>query len=215
MALNSKNIIIGAARVYLGPTGTTKPAPVAGTRYRTTMSGADGSTNSGVGTLVTNWREIGYTMDGLEVSYDPTYTDAEVDQIMDAAKIFKTGQTVSVSTTMAENTLDNLLMAWGQQASTLSNLGGNERELTLEAGSLGDAPFERGLIAVGNGPESAVAGVYGERVYHLYRVLSVEATTFALSRADVAGIPVTFRCLPDDTLLRYGTIRDRTGTFTS
>lgn len=203
MALNSKNIIVGAARIFLGPSGTTKPAPVAGTRYRTTLAGEAG------------WTEVGYTTDGLEVATDPTYTDIEVDQIMDAAKIIKTGMSVSVSTTMVEATLDNLLMAWGQQAATLSSLGANERELTIEGGALGDAPLERGLIAVGNGPETATAGQYGERVYHLYRVLSVEASTHTLSRADAVGIPVTFRALPDDATGRYGTVRDRTGTFTS
>jgi len=203
MALNSRNIIIGAARVFLGAAGTTKPAAVAGTRYRTTMLA------SGL------WTEVGFTTDGFEVSADPTYTDVEVDQQMDAAKIFKSGMSVSVSTTMVEATLDNLLMAWGQLAATVSSVGVNERELSFEGGQLGDAPLERGLIAIGNAPETATQGVYGERVYHLYRVLSVESTSVALSRTDPTGIPITFRALPDDTTSRYGTVRDRTGTFTS
>lgn len=202
MALNSRNIIVGAARVFLGPAGTTKPTPVAGTRYRTTML-ASGT-----------WTEIGFTTDGFEVSNDPTYTDIEVDQRLDAAKIVKTGMSVSVSTTMVEATLDNMLMAWGQASSTASSIGPYESELTVEGGALGDAPLERGLIAVGNGPEGTVAGQYGERVYHLYRVLSVEATTIGLSRTDAASIPVTFRALPDDVTGRYGTVRDRTGTLT-
>lgn len=203
MALTNKNIIVGAARVFLGPSGTTKPAPVAGTKYRTTVN-ADA-----------DWTEVGYTTDGLEVAYDPTYTDIEVDQIMDAAKIIKTGMSVSVSTTMVEATLDNLLMAWGQASSTASSVGVNERELVINAGALGDAPLERGLIAIGNAVESATTpGLYGERVYHLYRVVSVESSTHTLSRTDAVGIPVTFRALADDATQRYGTVRDRTGTLT-
>ena len=214
MALTSGNIVVGAARVYLGPSGTSKPAMVAGTRYRTTLSTADGSTSTGVGTLVTNWREVGFTTDGLEVATDPTFADVEVDQSLDAPRVFKTGMSANVSTTMAEATLDNLLWAWGQASTTLSSVGAFEREMTIEAGQLGDAPLERGLIAIGTGPISQTAGVYGERVYHLYRAISVEASTHSLSRTDPTGIPVTFRALPDDTTQRYGTVRDRTGVLT-
>lgn len=201
MALNRNNLIVGAARLWLGPAGTTKPAPVAGTRYRTTVEAAGG------------WTEVGYTQDGLEVATDPTYTEIEVDQQMDTPKMFKSGMSMSVSTTLVEATLDNLLMAWGQQANTLSSLAAGERELTMEGGALGDAPVERGLIAVANGPDSD--GVAGERVYHWYRVMSVEASTHTLNKTDPVGIPVTFRAFPDDTTGRYGTTRDRTGPFTS
>src|SRR4051812_44924880 len=105
MALTKKNIIIGAARIYLGPSvsdvasinaGSTKPAYVNGTRFSTTMSGADGSTNTGVATLVTNWREVGYTTDGLEVATDPSWEDVEVDQLLDSAKIFKSGMSLNI-----------------------------------------------------------------------------------------------------------------------
>ena len=213
MALTSGNIVVGAARLYLGPSGTAKPAPVASTRYRTTMAAADGSTATGVGTLVTNWREIGYTTDGLEVAVDPTYTDIEVDQSLSPVKTMKTGMTASVSTTMVEATLDNLLTAWGQASTTLSALAASEREMTWEVGQLGDSPIERGLIAVGNAPTGTA--VYGERVYHLYRAVSVEGSTHSLSKTDPTGIPVTFRLFPDDATQRFGTLRDRPGPFTS
>lgn len=215
MALNKKNIIVGAARVYLGPStsataslAASKPAFVGGTRYTTTMAGADGSTTTGVATLVTNWREVGYTQDGLEVATDPSFGEIEVDQLLDSAKIFKDGMTLSISTTFAEATLENLLIAWGQAATTLSSVGVFENELAIEGGTLGSAPLERGLIAVGNAPENASGATYGERVYQAYRVLSVEATTIANSRAEASTIPVTFRALPADNG-RYGSVRDR------
>ena len=208
----SKNIIIGAASVYLGPAGKDKPAFVNGSSYRTvTMAGANGSTSTGVGTLVTNWKDVGYTQDGLEVTTDPTWDEVEVDQLLDSAKIFKSGMSVSISTTFAEATLENLLIAWGQQANTVSSVGVNENELSIEGGSLGAAPVERGLIAVGNAVEkSGTANAYGERVYHAYRVLSVESSSHSLSRAEATTIPVTFRALPADDG-RYGVVRDRLG----
>lgn len=213
--LTKKNIIVGAARVYIGPStsatadlGTSKPAFVAGTRYSTTLAGADGSTSTGVATTVTNWREVGYTQDGLEVATDPSWGEVEVDQLLDSAKIFKDGMSLSISTTFAEATLENLLVAWGQAASTVSSVGPNEQELAIEGGGLGDAPLERGLIAIGNAPEQASGNAYGERVYQAYRVLSVEATTITNSRSEAATIPVTFRALPADNG-RYGSVRDR------
>jgi len=205
----SKNIIIGAASVFLGPSGYDKPALVSGTAYRTTLAGADGSTSTGVGTVVTNWKEVGYTQDGLEVTTDPTWDEVEVDQLLDSAKIFKSGMSVSISTTFAEATLENLLIAWGQLAGSVSSVAAFENELAIEGGSLGAAPVERGLIAIGNAVEKAGAtNVYGERVYHAFRVLSVESSSHTLARSEATTIPVTFRALPADNG-RYGTVRDR------
>lgn len=205
----SKNIIVGAASVFLGPAGYDKPAYVGGTAYRTTMAGANGSTSTGVGTLVTNWRECGYTQDGLEVTTDPTWDEVEVDQLLDAAKIFKSGMSVSISTTFAEATLENLLIAWGQLSTTVSSVAPFENELAIEGGTLGVAPVERGLVAIGNSIEkSGATNVYGERVYHAFRVLSVESSSHTQSRAEATTIPVTFRALPADNT-RYGSVRDR------
>lgn len=215
MALTKKNIIVGAARVFLGPSvsataalGASKPAFVNGTRYSTTMAAADGSTNTGVPTLVTNWNEVGYTQEGLEVATDPSWGEVEVDQLLDSAKIFKDGMSLNISTTFAEATLENLLIAWGQASTSVSSVGANEKELAIEGGTLGEAPLERGLIAVGNAVENANSNTYGERVYQAFRVLSVEATTFGNSRSEASVIPVTFRALPADNG-RYGSVRDR------
>lgn len=215
MALTKKNIIVGAARVYLGPSvsdsaslGASKPAFVANTKYATTLAGADGSTSTGVPTLVTNWKEVGYTQDGLEISTDPSWGEVEVDQLLDSAKIFKDGMTLNISTTFAEATLENLLIAWGQSNDSKSSVAAGEEEVAIEGGSLGEAPLERGLVAIGNAPEQAGSNQYGERVYQAYRVLSVESTTFTNSRAEATTIPVTFRALPADNG-RYGSVRDR------
>lgn len=206
MALNKNNIIVGAARVWLGPSaateaeaGTVRPTFAAGTKYTAAL----GASNT--------WTEVGFTTDGLEIATDPSWGEVEVDQLLDSALIFKDGMSLSVSTTFAEATLENLLIAWGQAASTLSSSGlpAGERELTFEGGSLGEAPLERGLIAVGNGVRKpSDPNVFSERVYHFYRVLSVEATSVGLSRSEAATIPVTFRALPADSG-RYGYARER------
>lgn len=203
-----KNIIIGAAQIFLGPSGTTKPPFVNGTSYRSTMATADGST-SGTGAAATDWKGVGYTTDGLQVTTDPTWDDVQVDQLLDSAKIFKSGMTVNIATTFAEATLENLMISWGQLSSSLSSVAAFENELGIEAGSLGSAPNERGLIAIGNAVEKAGSNAYGERVYHAFRVLSVESSAHTLARSEATTIPVTFRALPDDETSRYGLVRDR------
>lgn len=200
--MDRKNIIVGAASLFIGASGeAAAPAPVVGVSYRTTVD-ADA-----------DWRDIGYTQDGLEVTTDPTYTDVEVDQLLDAAIIFKDGMGLSISTTMAEASLENLLLAWGQEADTLVASGGpapaDEIEtLEIQGGGLGDSPIEYGLIAVGNGPRVEATNKYRERRYHAFRVLSVEGAGTMLARSDAATIPVTFRALPEDDG-RYGVVVDR------
>jgi len=209
MALgNKRNILIGASAVFLGPAGTTKPATVTRASF---LSGAaqDGgiAQTFGTGSAVTDWRNVGYTQDGLEIANDPSWGEVEVDQLLDTPAMFKDGMTFSISTTFAEATLENLLIAWGQAASTLVSTA-NDKTITLRGGSLGEAPVERGLIAIGNAPKAAGASAYRERVYHAYNVLSVEGSGHTMARAEATVIPVTFRAMPDDVTGDYGTIRD-------
>ena len=201
MAGQKKNVIVGAARVFLGDAlaeiadlGTWAPAvqdgpPIVG--YSETLDGD------------ANWTDVGYTQDGLEVAYAPEYGEVEVDQLLDTPRMFKQSMTLNLNTTFAEATLTNLMVTWGQQEATLS--GG---ELQIDGGALGEAPVERGLIAVGNGPEDLVNGGYTERTYFAYRVLSVESSSHALRRNEATVFPVSFRALPADNG-RYGSVRDR------
>lgn len=198
---SKKNVIIGAASLFLGPSwdgvtgGNPAPAVSGTTSYRTTLAGN------------ASWVDVGFTQDGLEVSTDPSWGEVEVDQLLDSVKIFKDGMSLSASTTFAEATLENMLFAWGSAASNLASTA-NDKTLQIDGGSLGEAPLERGLIAVGNGPEKTGSIAYQERTYHLFRVLSVEGSSHSLARADATVIPVTFRALPADTG-KYGYIRDR------
>jgi hypothetical protein len=130
--------------------------------------------------------------------------------MMDAAVMFKQGQTASVSTTLTEATLENLLIAWGQATSSLTTTGDTEAELGISSGQLLDEPVERSFAFIGPAPRSA-AGLKRERVYQLRRVLNVEQSSHSLAKTEATTIPVSFRCLPDPyyTGKEYGIIRDR------
>jgi hypothetical protein len=212
-ANHKENILVGAASLYIGNvSGTGKPA-YAAESYRTTLEAT--AWNSAVTdlTLASAWRGVGYTMEGLEVSYEPDYGDVEVDQLLDSALVFKQAMKVSLNTTLAEATLLNLMVAWGQSGSTLTS-DASSAELVVQGGSLGDAPIERAFVAVGNGNygRAATDVSYSERVYQKYRVLNVESSAHSLKRNEATGIPVSFRALPADDGT-YGKIKDRKKTW--
>lgn len=224
MTYQVRNIIIGAAAIYLSAKDSTQAGWVATAAAAATSSkeeillGQNGPSLAKVasGSLTVgldadaDFKHVGFTSEGLEISYEPDYGDVEVDQLLDSAKLFKQSMRVTVNTTFTEASLENLLVVWGQGASTLTS-SGTDTTLGFAAGALGDEPTERALVAVGPGPRTA-AGAKRERVYHARRVLSVESSSQALRRNEATVFPVSFRLLPDPLFVgaEYGIIRDRT-----
>lgn len=201
-----KNIIVGAARVYIGPSIDPVGNAAGLTALKATGTATQDALLGASGPVAAGWRDVGYTQEGLEIATNPSWGEVQVDQLLDSAKIFKDSMTLNINTTFAEATLENLLVAWGQQSDTLST--GSVTELDIDGGSLGEAPVERGLIAVGNGKEKTNSNDYAERSYFAYRALSVEAVSTKLSRSEASVIPVSFRILPADNG-KYGSVRER------
>lgn len=190
---SERNIIVGAAQLWVGAESTITTPP------------------AGSSTTLTGWTPVGYTMEGVEVSYEPDFGDVEVDQLLDAARIFKQGMRVTVNTTFAEATLENLLVVWGQ-AGTVTGAS-----VPILAGQLGESPIERSLLFVGPAPVGGTeqSPTAQERVYHIRRAVQTESSSFALRRAEATGLPVSFRCLPDAAAsggASYGSITDRAAT---
>jgi len=211
MAYKVKNIIVGAAALYVSVKDSTD-ATFYGSSDQVAVALPTLTANQPAGPALdasADWRHLGFTTDGVEFAYEPDYGEVDVDQQMDVAKMFKQGQTASVNTTLAEATLENLILAWGQAASTL-NGNGEEDEVGIASGALLDEPVERSLVFVGPAPRSAT-NKKRERVYHVRRALNVEASSHSLSKTDATTIPVSLRLLPDPYYSgkEYGIIRDR------
>ena len=220
---NAKNILVGASPLFISnidssATGyvenaeagvaydVTVPAFVSGTSYTTSLNG--------ITTGAFYYRNVGYTNNGLQISYNPSYGSVTVDQLLDTAKLFKESMEVSLATEMSEGTLENIQVAWAQKTAPSSSGTGTAltKTMGMEAGALGQAPRERQLIAVGNAPTTlATANSLSERVYYARRVLSVQASQHSLSRNTATTFPVTFRLLPDGNYSgsEYGKIIDR------
>ncbi len=214
---NSNQIIVGAAQLFVSKQGplehvsgtspavysfngasvTGVPAFVAGTLYADTVE-----------SVSADWRNVGYTMNGLEVQFQPDFGEVQVDQLLDVAKLYKQGMQVSMVTAFAEATLENLVVAIATADTNLS--GSATKTLELTAGELGDVPVERAIIAVGpgSGDPTATGAEKVERVYVGHRVLSIENVTVSAKRDEPSMYEVTFRLLPASNG-SYGKIVDR------
>ena len=197
----SNNIIVGAAALFTYEDGVIPetgvlPGYIPGTSYKSTLQDEEG------------FRNVGYTMNGLELQFQPDFGEVSVDQVLDVAKLFKQGMQVNLNTTFAESTLENLLFALASKDSNLSTVSGNPT-LNLSAGEIGECPVERGLVAVGPGTGDCAASDQIERVYVAYRALSIENVTVSAKRDEATMFEVSFRLLPNDNG-SYGKIVDRT-----
>jgi len=240
---NAKNILVGASPLFLSVDDSTVagydesmeagvlnaftankntyvPAFDTAKSYVDTLNAVDTTTAASAPSPVDKgaaYRNVGYTNNGLQITYNPTYDSVTVDQLLDTAKLFKSAMEVMIATEMSEGTLENVLVVFGQGSDTLDKdvasgtQSGND-VLKLAGGSLGEAPTERQLIAVGQAP--TVASPNTERVYYARRVLSVQQSQFSLARTTPTTFPVTFRLLPDASKVgqEYGLIIDRAWT---
>ena len=197
---SSNDIIVGAAALFTYEDGALAdadmPAYVAGDSYKDTL--ADDA----------DFRNVGYTMNGLEIQFQPDFGEVAVDQVLDVAKLFKQGMQVNLNTTFAESTLENLLFSLAGKETDLATVASNPT-LRLSAGDIGDVPVERGLVAVGPGTGNAAVNI--ERVYVAYRALSIENVSVSAKRDEATMFEVSFRLLPNDNA-SYGKIVDRTWT---
>jgi hypothetical protein len=212
MAASVRNIIVGAAQVFVSANVGTTGEPVAPLpTLQASTSAATTVAASG------SWRDVGYTTNGLELSYEPDFGEVKVDQLLDAARLFKQGQKVTLKTEFAEATLENLFVVMNQtsgyntdnarkESGTL--ISGVSNAIEIQGGTLGDYPVERSLIAVGPGPRPTSGN--NERVYYAARAMSMDASAHGLKRDSGTFFPVSFRLLPvASTSNAYGKIIDR------
>ena len=203
----SSDIIVGAAALFTADstlTPGTVPAFVTTESYKETLSN---TTNVSAG--IDN---VGYTSNGIEITFQPDFGEVQVDQILDVAKLYKQGMQVTLATSFAEATLENLLFSIAGQSDDLSGTKSTSagRALNLASGDIGECPVERALLAVGPGTGDCEDSSTVERVYVAYRALSIENVTVSAKRDTATMFDVTFRLLPEDTSGSYGKIIDRT-----
>jgi hypothetical protein len=197
---SSSNIIVGAAALFTYEDGLLTdadlPVYVDGESFKETLDDD------------VSFRNVGYTMNGLEILFQPDFGEVQVDQVLDVAKLYKQGMQVNLNTAFAESTLENLLFSIAGKDADLTTVALNPT-LNLSAGEIGECPVERGLVAVGPGTGDCALSDQIERVYVAYRALSIENVTVSAKRDEATMFEVSFRLLPNDSA-SYGKIVDRT-----
>jgi len=234
----AKNIIVGAATFYVGPSG------VELTKVNVSAS-SDTAQDPTKMADSASWNHLGYTQNGVTMNIEPTYGEVMVDQLLDVARLFKSAQRVTVATSLTEATLENLYVAIGSKkedfkasataaasawlsdggsgtpttSNTISgaaSAAGVVTELLLNGGALGYTPIERSVCFVGPGPANLATGAGKvERIYIGYRAVSMDAVGQAVQRDNATLFPVNMRLLPSETQsaadgnATYGKIVDR------
>lgn len=213
MAVTTNNIIVGPGDLYVADALDTALPSLTATASATASSVRD-ALEADVA-----WTNLGATEGGVELAYEPTYDDIMIDQWKDAARQHLTQQTYSISTQLAESTLENLILAWGYDSTSALVAGTNTTNdgitNTFNLGVLGEDPCEYQFVIVSKGvggQPGCAPGTSVERAYVARRVVSVQGSTLGLRRTEATMFPVTLRMLPYDQATageEYGYIFDR------
>ena len=139
MAANVKNIIVGAAQLFMSTTsGSARPSTAVGsTGLNWGSQKASGYLNAS-----SSWRDLVYTTTGLEVSYEPGYGEVMFKELLDAARLFKQTVKVMLKTELTEATLENLHVVFGQADTYITysgSVGSSNTTLTVASNSTAGA----------------------------------------------------------------------------
>ncbi|MFC8077522.1 hypothetical protein ACFUN8_18545 [Streptomyces sp. NPDC057307] len=153
----AENLVMGPAKIYIAPFGTTEPA--------------DASVNSAP-LASAGWVYLGGTNDGVEKTLEQTYENFQVDQSVMSPGARLTEVSFKVKTNLAEPTLQNLVYVLND-GSTASGVGYETYE--PEFGSSATQSTYRALIIDGYAP----GGNDLKRRVIIRKVLSTDNVEFA------------------------------------
>jgi hypothetical protein len=167
-------VIVGSAKMLVADIGTALPVVTGNTL------------------TWTDWDEVGFTDDGIQLNYNPTVKEIEVDEVIPAVKRFLNGEKCSVLAKLAQATLANLNRAISGSTLTPTAAGGSNSAIdTLEFGS-------GGLIEKMVGFEG-LSPAGGFRMFIGYIATAQANVQLAFKRAEKLVIPVEFSLVADTT----------------
>lgn len=169
MAVSASNLIQGPGKLYGAPFGSTEPLD-------TVVGGIPASP----------WVEYGATDGGVTFTVARTTVKLRMDQTTEAPGRRVTERDASLSTNLAEITLENLASAWGVPASGITSGSGYTALDVTGANDVGMEPDYRALIFDGPAPGGLMARIIGRRM------LSEEDVEVAYAKDDQTFIPVKF-----------------------
>lgn len=148
-------------------------------------------------------REVGGTEEGVEVEFEQEMEEHGFDESTDIAMLEATSTKMTIKTSLAEATLENLKVAWNQAGAIVTNV--ETKTETLNIGVNGPV-VEYPLEFIGPGPAGK------ERTYKVNRAVQMSASSHSVKKGEKVVFPVEFRVLPDTSLpeeQQYGSITDK------
>lgn len=159
MGVTSTNLIQGPATLYLAPFGTAEPVAFAAPAAA--------------------WVDVGGTKDGSELGVADEYAVLTVDQVIYEIERRRTGRVLTIKTSMAEATLENLAKAINNTAPAAGILTGDD-------GLTAFNPSYQAALLDGIAP-----GGFKRRII-LRKCLSTDSVAMAYKKDGQTLIPVTF-----------------------
>jgi hypothetical protein len=177
IAITPANLVLGPARLYVAPFGSTEPADSS-----VTPNGPTTPPSS-------PWTDVGGTDGGVTLEVDNTYTDLQVDQLTMMVGARLTEMKMTVTAKLSEMTLANLQTA----LNNIGTLGGGTGYSTLDipVGSTSTQPAYAALIIDGWAP-TLNSGNPALRRIIVRKVLSEVKATLTYDKKTQQGLSCTF-----------------------
>lgn len=138
----------------------------------------------GPATIYLNNIDIGFTMGGCVISNTREYVDVKADQAVGTVKKGRSDETMTVSFTLLEITLQTLSIAWDQPVGNMSGNGyyylGYEDSCSI---------YTHSLKLVGKSPGCGV------RVFNFFECIQIGDAEYSMSRENPTGLEVEFEVL--------------------
>lgn len=160
MPVSASNLIQGPAVIYGAAFGAAEPATI------------DAAFSAA-------WTDLGGTKEGVTLNIEQTFADLTVDQIVDVVARRRTGRTMSIATSLAEPTLENIARA-------ISNTAPVTNVLELDDGLAAFSPAYGAYAFDGIAP-----GGFRRRVI-LRKTLATGNLAMAYTKDGQTVVPTTF-----------------------
>lgn len=150
----------------------------------------------GAASVSVNGSDVGYTMGGTTVRYEPEVRDIMADQALGVVRKSRTSERMYVTTTILEITLAQLRLAFMIPTAQLAG----STYLTL---GYSDACWveESSLILTGKSPGC------GTRTFTFSKVTTLNSKEYNMTREEETAFEVEFECLKDE-FGNFGTVVD-------
>lgn len=169
MAVTTTNLLQGPCDLYIGAFGAVEPEAAVTAP-----------------TTPTPWRDMGGTQGGLKMSVNKEYMELEVDQIAAIPESRLTKWSATLTTNLAEITLENLASAMNELAASVVTVH-DDKKLELGGDLVGVPVTYAAILLDGRAPSGK------NRRVIIRRALQVGAVEQANAKDGQTFIPVEFR----------------------